>query len=277
MAPEAVQLLVAVGHQIGLAIENIRLLDEASELQILREVDRLRSELIANVSHELRTPLGLIKISSSALTLDEVEFDQETRRRFLLGIEEEAGNLERIVDQLLDMSRMESGRLHMERRPTDLDQLARRVLEAMEPRLNRHVFAYEFPEASLVASVDARQIEQVLRNLLGNAIKYSPDGGTIKVRGEHRGRTIAICVSDEGIGIPAEEQGRIFERFYRVDNPVTRRERGLGLGLSISQWIVEAHGGAIEVHSAPDTGSTFCFTLPPDLSGLGSLPEPDRV
>jgi signal transduction histidine kinase len=150
-------------------------------------------------------------------------------------------------------------------------------MEAMEPRLKRHVFAYEFPEALLVASVDARQIEQVLRNLLGNAIKYSPDGGTIKVQGERRGSKIAICVSDEGIGIPTEEQGRIFRRFYRVDNPVTRRMRGLGLGLPICQWIVEAHGGAIWVQSAPDTGSTFCFTLPADFTGLGSPPEPDRI
>lgn len=277
MTSQAVQLLLAVGHQIGMAIENIRLLDEASELQILREVDRLRSELIANVSHELRTPLGLIKVSSTALTMDEVEFDLETQRRFLLGIEEEVGNLERIVDQLLDVSRMESSKLQVDRRPTDLGQLARRVMEAVKPQLERHVLAYEFPEDPLVASVDARQVEQVLRNLLENAIKYSPHGGTIKVQGERRGSKITVCVSDEGIGVPAEEQERIFERFYRVDNPVTRRVRGLGLGLSICQWIVEAHGGAIWVQGGPDAGSTFCFALPSGFPGLDSPPESVRV
>jgi K+-sensing histidine kinase KdpD len=277
MTSQAVQLLLAVGHQIGMAIENIRLLDEASELQILREVDRLRSELIANVSHELRTPLGLIKVSSTALTMDEVEFDLETQRRFLLGIEEEVGNLERIVDQLLDVSRMESSKLQVDRRPTDLGQLARRVMEAVKPQLERHVLAYEFPEDPLVASVDARQVEQVLRNLLENAIKYSPHGGTIKVQGERRGSKITVCVSDEGIGVPAEEQERIFERFYRVDDPVTRRVRGLGLGLSICQWIVEAHGGAIWVQGAPHAGSTFCFALPSGFPGLDSPPESVRV
>jgi PAS domain S-box-containing protein len=261
-SPNRVQLLTTIGHQIGIAVENARLGQQASEVKILREVDRLRSELIANVSHELRTPLGLIKISSSSLLMDDAEFDRATQQKFLFGISEEATKLERIVEHLLDLGRIESGRLRLDKQPIDLGRLVINAINSMGALSPRHRLVTDLPLEPLMATVDAKRVEQVLRNLLDNAIKYSPDGGTIMVQAYPDTVQILIAVSDEGIGIPAEEWDRIFERFHRVENEITRRMRGAGLGLAVCQGIVEAHGGRIWVESQPGAGSTFCLTLP---------------
>jgi signal transduction histidine kinase len=194
--------------------------------------------------------------------MEDVEFDRETQRKFLDGIDEETTKLEKIVEHLLDLSRMESGRLHLDKQPTDLGQLAKSVIKKMEAQSTQHRLLDDFPSELLVANVDAKRIEQVLRNLLDNAIKYSPEGGTITVQGRRDKWQVLVLVNDQGIGIPAEERGKIFERFYRVENEVTRRMRGAGLGLAVCQGIVEAHGGRIWVESQPGAGSTFCFTLP---------------
>ncbi len=262
LSPNRMQLLTTIGHQIGIAVENARLAQQAAEVKILREVDRLRSELIANVSHELRTPLGLIKISASSLLMDDADFDQETQQKFLLSISEETTKLERIVEHLLDLGRIESGRLSLDRRLTDLNPLIGNTVKSMEALSNQHHLITHLPAEPLVARVDAKRIEQVLRNLLDNAIKYSPGGGTITVQAYRDNLQIVVAVSDEGIGIPAEEWDRIFERFHRAENEVTRRLRGAGLGLAVCRGIVEAHGGRIWVESQPGAGSTFCFTLP---------------
>ena len=266
LSPHRVQLLTTIGRQIGIAVENARLAQQAAEVKILREVDRLRSELIANVSHELRTPLGLIKISASSLLMEDAEFDRATERKFLIGISEETTKLETIVEHLLDLGRIESGRLRLDKQPTDLGRLVLNAIRSMEALSTRHRLASHFPAEPLVAAVDAKRVEQVLRNLLDNAIKYSPEGGTITVQAYADNVQILLAVSDEGIGIPADEWDRVFERFHRVENAITRRMRGAGLGLAVCQGIVEAHGGRIWVESQPGAGSTFCFTLP--LRGL---------
>jgi len=260
-SPQEVQLLTAIGHQVGVAVENARLVKETSEIKVLQELNRLRAELIANVSHELRTPLGLIKVFCTTLLREDVDFDSETRREFLHDIDQETDKLEKIVDNLLDLSRMDGGRLHLDRRPTDVGQLAREVMEAMEVQLTQHRFVHDFPPDPLVATVDAKRIEQVLRNLLSNAVKYSPEGGTITVQGRGSERHVLVSVSDEGIGIPSQDLERVFERFYRVENKVAQRVRGAGLGLPVCWGIVEAHGGRIWVESTLGKGSTFYFTL----------------
>lgn len=272
VSPNRVQLFTTIGHQIGIAVENARLAQQAAEVKILREVDRLRSELIANVSHELRTPLGLIKISASSLLMDDAEFDRATQQQFLHGISEEASKLETIVEHLLDLGRIESARLRLDKQPADLGQLISNTVKSMEALSAQHSMVTIVPGAArsgsnlpvepLVATVDAKRIEQVLRNLLDNAIKYSPDGGVITVQAYRDDQQILVAVSDEGIGIPAEEWDRIFERFHRVENEVTRRLRGAGLGLAVCRGIVEAHGGRIWAESQPGASSTFCFTLP---------------
>jgi two-component system sensor histidine kinase KdpD len=261
LSPQEVQLLTAIGHQVGVAVENAQLAEEAAGIEILRELNRLRSELIANVSHEVRTPLGLIRISCTSLLAEDVDFDRETRRKFLRRIDEETDRLERIVDNLLDLSRIESGRLRLDVRPTDVGRLAREVMENMEAQATQHRLVHSFPPDPLVATIDSKRVEQILRNLLSNAIKYSPEGGTITVRGCEDERHIIVQVSDQGVGIPAEDLERVFERFYRVENEVTQSVRGVGLGLAVCRSIAEAHGGRIWVESTLGVGSTFYFTL----------------
>jgi len=261
LSTQEMRLLTAIGHQVGVAVENARLAEEAAGAEILQELNRLRSELIANVSHEVRTPLGLIKISCTSLLAEDVEFDRETQRKFLRGIDEETDRLERIVDNLLDLSRIESGRLRLDMRPADVGRLAREVMKDMEAQATQHRLVHDFPPDPLVAIIDPKRVEQVLRNLLSNAIKYSPEGGTITVRGCEDERHIIVRVSDEGIGIPAGDLERVFERFYRVENETTQSVGGVGLGLAVCRSIVKAHGGRIWAESTLTVGSTFSFTL----------------
>ena len=263
-----VQLLIAIGHQVGVVVENARLAEEASRVEILQELNRLRSELIANVSHELRTPLGLIKLSCTSLLLEDVDFDRETRRRLLNNIDEETDRLEKLVNNLLDLSQVDDGRLRLDKRPTDMGRLAREVIGSIGVQSTQHHFVHDFPSDPLVAVIDPKRFEQMLRNLLGNAVKYSPEGGTITVRGYEDNGQLIIQVSDQGIGIPPDDLERVFERFYRVGNETTQSVGGVGLGLAICRSIAEAHGGRIWVESALGVGSAFYAAVP-----VGAVPE----
>ena len=257
------ELLTAIGHQIGVAVENAWLAEEAAQAAIWKELNRLRSELIANVSHELRTPLGLIKLASTSLLAPDIEWDREMTHTFLEGIDQETDRLQRIVDSLLDLSQIESGRLRLDRRPTDIAQLAWEVIQSIQVQSSTHHMIHNFIEP-LLANVDGKRIEQVLRNLLSNAIKYAPGGGLILIQGyEDRGR-VFVQVTDQGIGISPEDVDHVFERFYRAQNDVTQNVGGVGLGLAVCQRIVEAHGGRIWVESELGRGSTFYMTLPND-------------
>ena len=261
--PEDLQVLTAAGSQLGMAIERARLAQEAADIEILQELNRLRSELIANVSHELRTPLGLIKISATALLSKQFQLDPETAQELLSGIDEEADRLEAIVSNLLDLSRLENLRLELNKAPVKVAELVHCSVETMRPRLSpEHRLVVNFPSDGLVLSLDAERIVQVLRNLIGNAIKYSPKGGTIEVRGEVLEDELRVCVADQGIGIPAGDLERVFDRFYRVENEATRQVAGVGLGLSVCKGIVEAHAGRIWAESAPRSGCRFTFSLP---------------
>jgi signal transduction histidine kinase len=237
------------------------LLKEASEIQLLRELDRLRSDLVANVSHELRTPLGLIKIFCTTLMRQDIDLDRATQLEFLQDIGQETDRLEEIVTNLLDVSHLESGRLRLEKAPTDLTTLLADVVKEMSGQSARHHLRCSLSRP-LIVSVDRRRLMQVLRNLLSNAIKYSPSGGEVAVHARQEQAQAVISIVDQGIGIPEPEQRAIFERFYRADNETTRSVSGVGLGLSVCQGIVEAHGGRIWVESEPGQGSTFSFTLP---------------
>jgi two-component system, OmpR family, sensor histidine kinase KdpD len=256
-----VVLLTAIGHQVGVAVENAWLAKEAAQAEIWKELNRLRSELIANVSHEIRTPLGLIKLSATSLLAADVEWDRETRRAFLQGIDQETDRLQQIVDSLLDLSQIESGRLRLDRQPTDLAQLAKEVVRSIEVQSSAHHIAHNFIEP-LAANVDGKRMEQVLRNLLSNAIKYAPEGGLILLQGYEDKGQVFVQVTDEGIGIAPEDVDRVFERFYRVKNDATQSEGGVGLGLAVCQRIVEAHGGHMWVESELGQGSTFHVALP---------------
>jgi K+-sensing histidine kinase KdpD len=211
----------------------------------------------------LRTPLGLIKVFCTTLLGEDVDFDRETQQECLHHIDEEADRLEEIVDNLLDLSHLGDDRLRLDKRPTDLGQLAKEMAESMEVQLTSHRLVLDFPSEPLMATVDSRRVEQVLRNLLDNAIKYSPEGGIITIQGRAEDeQQVLVEVNDGGIGIPTQELERVFERFHRVENEVTQRVRGAGLGLAVCRGIVAAHGGRIWVESTLGVGSTFYFTLP---------------
>jgi two-component system sensor histidine kinase KdpD len=255
-------VMETLAHQVGAAIENARLAEEAAEVAVLQELNRLRSELIANVSHELRTPLGLIKVFGTTLLREDVSFDAETQREFLHNIDEETDRLAAIVDNLLDLSRIEGQRLGMDAQPTDVAQLVRQVVEGIAVTYPQHRFICDCPQGPLVATVDPQRIEQVLRNLLDNAAKYAPEGGAVTVGVQGSETQLHVWVEDQGIGIPSKDLEQIFERFYRVENEVTQRVRGAGLGLAVCRGIVEAHGGRIWAESRLGKGSMFHFTLP---------------
>ncbi len=258
---EYFSLLTAISNQIGLAVENTSLLNRTAQIEILQELERLRSELIANVSHELRTPLGLITLFTSNLLLEEIEFPKNKQREFLQGIKDEAEHLEHIVNDLLNIGRIDGGKLKLDQQPTDFEKIAKHTVSAMEAEFGQRRFAFDFPATPLVANLDQKRIEQVIRNLISNAIKYSPDGSVITISGYRDTEQCGLCIIDQGIGIPTQEQELIFQRFYRIDNDITRRTRGTGLGLAISKALVEAHNGRIWVESTPGEGSTFCISF----------------
>jgi len=227
-----------------------------------RERDELKSQLLSHVSHELRTPLAAIKGSVTTLLQSHRRWDEEVREEFLRIVDEQTDRLQVLLDNLMEMSRLEAGVLRLRKQPLALASLVSKVVETMQPQARRHRFIVDLPPDLPVVEVDPVRIEQVVRNLLENAVKYSPEGGAVTVFGGVGAEEVMIVVRDEGIGIPAEHLERIFDRFYQVDSEVARQAGGSGLGLSICRGIVEAHGGRIWADSTPGQGSIFFFTLP---------------
>lgn len=258
------RLLHTIADYTALAIERSHLARQAEDAHALQEADRLRSEFISSVSHELRTPLTLIKGYSTSLLRQNVRWDDDTQREFLQIVDEKTDQLRDLIDKLLQSAKLEAGALKLEKEPVLLPRVARKVAGETISRSHRVVF--RFAEPFPVVEADAQCVEQVLRNLVENAVKYSPDGGDIVVSGAVDGDRVVVSVSDQGVGVPGEYRDRIFERFYRVDSPATRGTRGSGLGLSITKGHVEAHGGKVWVESANGRGSKFCFSLPIDAS-----------
>jgi PAS domain S-box-containing protein len=227
-----------------------------------KELDEMKLQLLSTVSHELRTPLSSIKGFTTSLLREDVTWDEKTQRDFLQIIDAESDRLSELISNLLDMSRIDAGTLAMETEEIRLGTLLREAIEAAKPQAPKHVFNLEIPARLPMLSADPRRIRQVLRNLLENAVKYSPRGGAVAVAARYDIESVTVSVADEGMGISPEYQERVFERFFQVDSASTRRVGGSGLGLAISRSIVEAHGGRVWVESEPGEGSTFFFTLP---------------
>jgi two-component system phosphate regulon sensor histidine kinase PhoR len=261
---------------MGLAVENARLtvrqLHFAEELADkvtaatarLRELDQAKSEFLSVVSHELRTPLTALQGFSELLLRSALPPDRA--RRCLVYLHTEACTLGRIVGELLDLSRIESGR-PIELRPelVDLAALIERNVElfAGEHREHRFRWTASGPEVALRADPDA--LDRMVKNLLSNAVKYSPRGGEVCVSArpaEDQPGMIELAVEDDGVGIPADQLPRIFDKYVRVPHPETAAARGLGLGLSLVKALAEAHGGRVEVESLPGKGSRFRLLLP---------------
>ncbi|HTR43896.1 MAG TPA: ATP-binding protein [Pseudomonadales bacterium] len=232
------------------------------DLTRLKQLERTREEFVANVSHELRTPLSLIKGYVETL-LDGAAKNPEVAEHFLQIIERNAERLDLLIQDLLTISALESGRVQLNLQPVHLHAVAEKVLADLKARADGRSVTLKNELPDLTANADGNRMEQVLANLVDNAIKYGRPQGTVVVGGESlNGDKIEVFVRDDGPGIPAESLDRVFERFYRVDKARSREQGGTGLGLSIVKHIVQNHGGEVWAKSEPGKGAAFFFTLP---------------
>lgn len=252
----------ALADLIALEIDRARLDAEADAVRQTEEADRLRSEVMAALSHELRTPLAAIKGYATALMLDEVQWSEEKRLEFLRLIDEETDNLEGMVSEIMDASLIDIGRLEIELQPVRLPHLVQEIVQEMEYHTRKHRFVVDFPAAFPLVEVDPRRIRQVLRNILDNAIKYSPNGGLVMVRGEVRPADVVVSVADQGVGISPEDLIPLFDKYFRVKAPTGYHVPGTGLGLPVARAIVEAHGGRIWAESKVGEGTVLNFSIP---------------
>jgi signal transduction histidine kinase len=254
------RLVAALARHAALAIDNLRLEEDTREVENLKKLDRLKTELLGNLSHELRTPLHAIKgYATTLLEHDRMRADE--RREFLNIIDSEADHLQELISNLLDMSRLEAGVLKVDPAPMQLGRVAESSAMRAQRTTNEHRVLVAWNDDPWVM-VDVPRIVQVLTNLLNNAIKYSPEGGEITLSSSSCGGSLTISVRDPGVGIPPRELDKIFDRFHRVEGDLARRVSGTGLGLAICRGLVEAHGGRIWAESEAGVGSTFSFTLP---------------
>jgi PAS domain S-box-containing protein len=247
------------------AIANVRDVTEQ------KRAEELQNTFVSVISHELKTPVSIIKGYAGTLARQDATWSPETLREGLQVIEEEADRLAHQIQDLLDVSRLMAGGMRLELSEWSLPDLARSVVQAFAAQAGeRFTFELRFAEDFPPVAADHERVRMVLTNLVSNAIKYSPDGGTIRIGGRAERRYALAYVADQGIGIPPEEQERIFQRFYRVDNSLRREAQGAGLGLFLARAIIAAHGGRMWVESQVGRGSRFLFTLPLAQPRLGS-------
>jgi signal transduction histidine kinase len=265
-----------IALHLALAVQNVRLtlrqqrftqeLEEkvAAATERLRELDQGKSEFLSVVAHELRTPLTALQGFTELLITRALPPERATR--FLRYLHIEAQRLGRIVGELLDLSRIEAGRcLGLRREPLDLKELLERNIELFAAQHHRHRFRWTAHPEGPAFHADRDAVDRMLKNLISNAVKYSPDGGLVAVvagPSDDRPGMFELSVEDEGVGIPASHLPRIFDKYVRVSNPETATVRGLGLGLALVRALAEAHGGGVEVESLRGKGSKFRVLLP---------------
>jgi signal transduction histidine kinase len=240
----------------------VNIIVDVHDITRFREAEELKSTFISVISHELKTPVSLIKGYAGTLRREDASWDKQTVRESLAVIEEESDRLNELIDNLLDASRLQAGALTLSFGDVVLEALCRSVVGKFRSQAEKHQFVIEFPPHFPAVRGDEARLEQVLSNLLTNAIKYSPSGGVIRATGRVLPDEVVVTVSDQGIGIAPAEQTRVFDAFYRVDDAPTRRTQGTGLGLYLAKAVVEAHGGHIWVESDPGRGAAFSFSLP---------------
>lgn len=251
---------------------NVRSEDQSSigivaifnDITEIRSIERMKTAFVSTVSHELRTPLTSIKGFISTLLQDTDGFyDKDTTHEFYTIIDQECDRLTRLISDLLNVSRIEAGRaLDLNPVPVELTVIVEKVVAAQKSYTSKHEFAIDLdPEIPTIVA-DADKVDQILTNLTNNAVKYSPNGGTITVSGKKLDGLVRVSVADQGMGIPKEHLTKVFDRFHRIDNRDTRKAGGTGIGLYLVKHLVEAHGGKIWVESEVGKGSTFIFELP---------------
>jgi PAS domain S-box-containing protein len=240
----------------------VNIIANVRDITRFREAEEIKSTFISVITHELKTPVALIKGYADTLLRKDVRWEPETMQESLTVVLEEADRLNQLIDNLLDASRLQVGAFPLEMGQVALDALAERVASRFRTQTQIHDIVVRFPPALPAVQGDPGRLEQVLNNLLSNAIKYSPAGGTIEITGRATAHDVVVTVSDEGVGIPFEEQSRVFERFFRGARERHQRTPGAGLGLYLAKAIVEAHAGRMWVESNPGEGAAFSFAIP---------------
>ena len=234
-----------------------------SNVQRELHLSRLKSDFVANVSHELKTPLALIRLFAETLELGRVPTEEKAKQYYRV-INKESQRLTQLINNILDFSRIEAGRRQYRLAPTDVGRIVSEVVDAYRFQIEQQGFALELdvPEGLPEVQVDKEALGQALINLVNNAIKYSQDERQIRIAVREDGGRLLLSVADRGIGIAKAEQRKIFEKFYRAENSLVHDTKGSGLGLALVRHILDAHGGSVEVESAPGKGSTFTLALP---------------
>ena len=255
-------VLETLCDQMGSAIKNAQLYDRLKRTNAkLTELDRMKSDFLGIVSHDFRSPLASIVLAASALLKRPDAVDTRRLRDYLTVIVDQANRLIRLAEDTLSMTKMEAGQLSYFFNIVSLERLIKDTI-SMVTISGRHTVNYEVDPRVAYVRGDQTKLRQVLQNLLSNAVKYSPAGGNVTIRAAHHSaEQLVVAVTDEGIGIPADQQGKLFQKFSRVDTPQTKEIKGSGLGLWICREIVKAHGGQIWVESQAGKGCTFAFTL----------------
>ncbi|MGH7294958.1 MAG: DUF4118 domain-containing protein, partial [Polyangiaceae bacterium] len=266
--PDQAQLLETSAGLVGSALERTQLADEARRARLRVETELLRNSLLSSVSHDLRTPLAVVTGATSSLLDPSGPRDEATRRELLETAHDEALRLNRLVRNLLDMTRLEAGALKLKKEPQPLEEVVGAALGRVEDHLRGRDVETRIPDDLPLVPFDSALIEQVLINLLENATKYSPPGSPIDVEAGIEDDAIRVTVADRGPGVAPSDVDRVFEKFYRAREG---EGGGVGLGLTICRGIVAAHGGRIWVEARPGGGASFRFTLPLD-GGTGGRP-----
>lgn len=260
LTPDQRQMLGAFANQAALAVERSRFAEQARQAELLRATEKLQTALLNSISHDLRTPLVTITGALSALDENEDSLDNPTRRSLIENARSEADRLNRLVGNLLNITRIEAGALRFSLEPCEIADLLSSALETVEKRLQNRLIQIHCPPDLPLVKLDFVLMVQVLVNLLDNAVKYSPPDQPIEVNAALNGEQILLKVEDHGSGIPPEDLERVFDKFYRVRSP--DNVSGTGLGLSICKGIVEAHHGTIKAENRTGGGTTMVILLP---------------
>lgn len=270
-------LLVAVLEETGQTMERIRLFQESQAMKVKAETESLRSNLLRSVSHDLRTPLTSISGNAEVLLESGAALRDEQRIGLYRDIREDSLWLVDLVENLLAVTRAEEGRLDLRIQPEVASDVVEEAVRHCERHAEGHTIAVDLDDAPLLANMDARLIVQVLSNLIGNAVNYTPRGSTVRVSAHRHGARVRIDVADDGPGIADGEKSRVFDLFYNGSQKRGDHRRGMGLGLALCKSIVEAHGGRIGVRDARPHGCVFWFTLPAaELPDAAAGPESGR-
>jgi signal transduction histidine kinase len=260
-----IALSLAFADQAAIAMENVRLFSELQrKTRQLEIADKHKSEFLANMSHELRTPLNAIIGFSEVLQARMFGELNAKQAEYLADIHESGRHLLSLINDILDLSKIEAGRMELELSEFDLRAALQNALTLVRERAQRHGIALSLELAPEVGTIraDERKVKQIVLNLLSNAVKFTPDGGRVELRARMDGGRVEVSVADTGIGIAAEDQRTVFEEFRQVGRDYTKKAEGTGLGLALTRRFIELHGGSIALDSAPGRGSTFTFTVP---------------